>query len=166
MISVHRHEAVGAAVRALEVADQNLKNDLYLATVQTMGPVWKDVLADRAIRFHRDVRLYLPGGIIAGNNPKATAATETRTLSGGLVPAKDWPKIEFGSNREKQTTYDRRSPKGKVHKVTRRTQRQLPPRYRKGRVAYPAFAEVAPRVVSLWVQMIIRRYNEALEKAV
>ena len=95
----------------------------------------------------------------------AIAASSRRALRGGLVPADQWHAVEFGADREKVTTYQRRSPKGNLHRVSRHTARQLPPRRRAGWVAYPALAEFLPRALRLWSQLIVRKYAEAAEKA-
>jgi len=42
--------------------------------------------------------------------------------------------------------------------------RGLPSRTPKGRVVYQAFADVAPRIVSLWVQLVVKKYNDAAER--
>jgi len=47
--------------------------------------------------------------------------------------------------------------------VERRTMRGLPTRTPKGRVVYQAFADLAPRMVSLWVQIVVKKYAEAAE---
>lgn len=68
-------------------------------------------------------------------------------------------------NRDAEKTYERKNRRGGgVHKVTRHTQRQLPAATRKGRVVYPAFAEFAPRALSLWAQTTVRLVHEAFEK--
>lgn len=38
-----------------------------------------------------------------------------------------------------------------------------PRREPKGRVVYPAFADIAPRMVSLWVQIVVKSYHDAAE---
>lgn len=121
-----------------------------------MGPVWTS-LVDRYAAGSLDRRVLTAGArIAAGNPPVATAATSRRRLSGGLMPAEAWPAFEFGADRNKRTTYRR---KGAT--VTRRTRRQLPSRNPRGRVVFKAFREIAPRNVSLWVQIIVKTYNDA-----
>ena len=164
MISVRGHDALRAAVLAMKAADKDIRNDINRATRATMNPVWRSVVDAHATR-HRDARIIAQGArIIPGNPPVAVAANSRRPLRGGLVPSEQWAPVEFGANREKVTTYQRRSPKGTMHQVTRHTARQLPPRRRAGWVAYPALAETIPRMLSLWAQLIIKKYAEAAEK--
>lgn len=156
---------VRAAVLALKSAGRDLRSDINKATRETMNPVWRSLVSEHATSL-RDRDVIARGARIkAGNPPAAVAATSRRPLSGGLVPADDWQPIEFGTgSRAVATTYRRRSPNGGTHSVTRRTRTGLPQHRRGGRVAYPAVADIAPRMVSLWVQLIVRKYHEAAEK--
>ena len=52
---------------------------------------------------------------------------------------------------------------GKNADVTRRTMRGMPAPRRQGRVVYPAWADTGPRLVSLWVQTIVRTIHNAVE---
>lgn len=45
----------------------------------------------------------------------------------------------------------------------RHTNHGLPQLKRSGRVVFPAFAEIGPRMVSLWVQIVVRTYADAAE---
>lgn len=149
----------------MKSAGRELRNDINRATRAEMNPVWRSLVSLHST-YRRDGLVIARGARIkAGNPPVAVAATSKRPLSGGLVPAQDWHVIEFGAGaRERYTTYRRRSPNGGTHLVRRRTMRGLPRRIRSGRVAYPAVADIAPRMVSLWVQIIVRKYLEAAEK--
>ena len=69
----------------------------------------------------------------------------------------------FGADQDTVTTYERRGSKGGQHRVTRHTSRGLPPRRRKGRVVFPAAAEMGRRLASLFVQTIVRGIYEASE---
>lgn len=160
--------ALQAAVLAFKAADRNLRSDINKATRETMNPVWRGLVAQNATgKGGLTDRLLGPGArVAAGNPPVAKAAQSTRGVGRGrsLRPADDFGPWEFGvPNREKYTRYRRTSPKGKPHNVRRRTMRGLPQGDRSGRVVYPAFAEIAPRMVSLWVQLIVRKYHEAAE---
>jgi hypothetical protein len=162
LLSVRGDDRLKAAALAVAAANRDLRRKIDAATRTTIGPVWVGEVASRQ-RTTLDRAVYGKGTRIKpGNPPTAVAASSTKALRGGLVPGDQWRVIEFGANRAKVTTYDRVSVKGKRHKVTRHTTRQLPPPTRRGRVAYPAFAEVAPRAVALWVQLIVRVYNEAV----
>lgn len=163
MLSVRDSKALEASVLALKRMDRTLRNDINRSTKAMLDPLWKDAVGRNA-RTATDRLVIVKGTRVkAGNPPVAIAATSRKALSGGLVAADQWPVIEFGGTYNKVTTYDRVSPKGKHHRVTRHTARQLPARVKTGRVAYKALAEVTPRVVSLWVQMIVAKTYEAIE---
>lgn len=164
MISVRGSEHLRAAVLGLRQARREVRNDINRATRQTLNPVWRDAVTAGA-RTQLDRRVLAQGArILAGNPPTLAAATSTRKLRGGLVPAESWHAVEFGADRSAVTTYDRTSPKGIRHTVKRHTRRQLPPRYRKGRVVFRAAEQLAPRAASLWVSIIVRKFNEAVER--
>lgn len=163
MLSVRGSRELRAAVLALRAARREVRNDINRATRQIMNPVWRTLVASRA-RTALDRRVLDTGVRVApGNPPALVAAGSRRRLPGGLVPAEQWHAVEFGANREKVTTYSRRSPSGGTHQVRRHTARQLPARNRKGRVVHPAVADIAPRLAALWVQLIVRKFSDAAE---
>lgn len=162
MLSVLGDDRLKAAVLAMKAADRDLRARINAATRDEIGPEWVHAVNQHAVRSLDRKVIASSARIKAGNPPVAVAATSTRKLRGGLVPAQQWAPIEFGGTFNKVTTYTRRSPKGRMHKVTRHTARQLPARQRSGRVAFPAFADIAPRAVSLWVSIIVKVYNDAV----
>lgn len=164
MISVFGSREIRAVVLAIKLASRDLRNDLNRATRETMNPVWRSLVEQHAVTPLDRAVIAKGARILPGNPPVAVAATSRRRLKGGLVPADKWHAVEFGADRDKTTTYDRKSPRGTVHSVTRHTARQLPDRRRDGRVAFRAFAEIAPRMVALWVQLVVKKYAEAAEK--
>lgn len=150
-------------VLALKAVDKPIRSEISKQTRGTMNPVWRDAVASRA-RTRMDAATFGKGARIAAGNPaRAMAATSRRALSGGFTPDRDGRALEFGADRNAETTYRRRTKNG-THTVTRHTRRGLPPRNRKGRVVFPAFAEVAPRLVSMWVQIVVRNIHESLER--
>lgn len=164
----HAPAAIRAAVLALKAADRGLRSEINKATRTTMSPVWKDLINTRSRTTLSKKVLNTGVRIKAGNPPAGVAASSKRKLSGGLVPADSWHVVEFGADPNKVTTYTRRSPTGGTHKVTRHTTRQLPSRVgrgMKGNVVYPAVKQFVPRMVSLWVQTIVRTYYDAAEEA-
>lgn len=164
VLSVRGDDRLKAAVLAMKAADRDLKRKINQATVSTIGPVWASEVASRALSAVDQRVLGRGARVKAGNPPTALAASSTRALRGGLVPADSWAAYEFGQSRDRVTTYQRRSVKGQTHRVSRHTTRQLPARNRSGRVVYAAWQEVAPRTVSLWVQLIVRTYVDAVGK--
>lgn len=166
VVSVRSSKEIQAAVLGLRLMDKDLRREINKATREQMNPTWQGLVKLEAQR-PADFAILVPGTrIAAGNPPSAKAGTSTRKLSGGGVRADLAHIQEFGVNdREVYRTYDRRNRRtGGSHKVTRRTLRQFPARERKGRVIYPAFAELAPRMSKLWVQLVVRMTHEAFEK--
>ncbi|WP_413450208.1 hypothetical protein AA0Y32_06020 [Georgenia phoenicis] len=168
MLSVENSPQLQAAVLAMKAADKDLRRDINQATRETMNPVWKSlvdahmagtsVMANRVL--NKGVR------IAAGNPPRAVAATSTRGVGDGkrVTPARDYAGWEFGASRNAYSRYERKNrARSGYHVVERRTMRHLPPRTPKGRHIYPAFADIGPRMVSLWVQLIVRKYHDAAE---
>ena len=150
-------------VLALKAVDKPVRADISKQTRGTLNPVWREAVATRA-RTRMDAAVFGKGARIAAGNPaRAVAASSRRALSGGFVPDRDGRALEFGADRGAVTTYRRRTKHG-THNVTRHTRRGLPPRNRKGRVVYPAFAEFGPRLASMWVQIVVRNIHEALER--
>ncbi len=156
-----------AAVLAMKAADRSIKRDINRRTRDTMNPVWKSLVEGNSAGLPAaQVRLLGGVRIKAGNPPVAQAAQSRRAIGRrkALRPVDRYYLAEFGvPDREAYSTYDRKSPKGRVHEVRRRTMRAWPNRVKDGRVVYPAFAEFAPRAVSLWVQTVMRTYLDAAE---
>lgn len=163
VLSVRNHEELRAVVLAFKALDRTLKRDINAQTRAVLGPVWQQEVAAR-LRTPMD-SLVLGAGVRvkAGNPPVVQAATSRKAIGGRLRPANDWQGWEFGSEGYRRTTYDRRSKNGGTHTVTRNTMTQMPPRYRTGRVAYPALAATAPRMAALWVQTVVRAVHLAAE---
>ena len=167
MLSVEGHRELQAAVLAMKAANRDLRSQINKATRRELGPIWKQEVASRlgGVR-PLNAKLLQTYRATSGNPPQALAAQSTRPVGrGALVPSRDYGPWEFGTaNREAWSTYDRKNRKGSGHhKVTRRASRGLPHRRTEGRVVYPAFADAAPRMVALWVQLIVKLYNDAAE---
>jgi len=151
---------------ALRLMDKDLRREINKATRDTMNPEWTKLVKSAAVSPGEQAVLVPGARVAAGNPPAARAAASVRKLSGGALPTELANAMEFGtSDREKVTTYDRRNRKtGGSHKVTRHTRRQLPVRRPKGYVVYPSFAKLAPRMASLWTQIVVKKTHEAFEK--
>lgn len=152
-----------AAALAMKRVGRELRGEINRATVSTMGPVWKNLIESRTQHpLSREV-LMKGARVKGGNPPTLLAAKSVRRFSGGLIPGDQWAAFEFGADRTKTTTYDRTSTKGARHRVTRHTRYQLPKRKSTGWTVFPAVGEFAPRLVSLWVQIVVRKIHEAAE---
>lgn len=166
MLAVGDHRALEAAVLALKAANRDLRSRINKATRAELAPIWKQEVESQLMgRDHLTTRLLAGVRVQAGNPPRAMAAQSVRPIGRkALVPSRDYFIGEFGLDRDAIATYDRKNRKGGGrHKVTRHVNRGKPARRQSGRVAYPAFAETAPRMVSLWVQTIVKLYNDAAE---
>lgn len=155
-----------AVALAMKLVGKEIRSDINKATRDTLNPIWRTIIGIHAAGKMDQLILVKGARIRAGNPASAMAGTSTKALSGGGKPVDLSRAWEFGStNRAATMTYDRKNKKaGGTHSVTRRTQRQVPGAQRNGRVVYPAFAEIAPRMVSLWVQIIVRKIYEAYER--
>lgn len=169
MLSVKADDSLKAASLAFKAADRDLRRAINAATRDTMNPVWKSLVSANLAGTRAPTSAVLNTGvrIAAGNPPVAKAAQSTRNVGRGgpLVPARQYAAWEFGvGNRNAYSRYTRKNRKtGGSHQVERRTMRGLPPRRREGWVVYPAFGEIGPRLVSLWVQLIVKKYHDAAE---
>ena len=168
MLKVGDTRELQAAVLAMKAADRDLKKRINAATREKMNPVWRDQVKSNLAGERGLSDRVLGSGvrIAAGNPPRAMAAQSTRGIGDGkrVVPRRDYAGWEFGANRMAYSRYERKNrTKPGYHTVTRRTMKHLPRRTPQGRAVYPAFAEVAPRMVSLWVQLIVKSYYDAAE---
>jgi len=154
-----------AVALALKLIPREVRNDINRTTRAVVNPLWRDAVNSRALTTVSQKVLAKGARVAPGNPLTLIAASSRRPLSGGLVPDAQARVFEFGTNdRQKVAEYERSGRRSKAHKVKRHTQRQLPWRNDKGRVIYQAAADVAPRITSLWVQIIVRRIYEAHEK--
>jgi hypothetical protein len=174
MLSIRTARPLQAVVLALKLADRDLRKRINDATRETLNPVWRRAVDER-MQDRVDQRVFGTGTrIAAGNPPAAVAGSSRRRLPGGLVPLENWRAWEFGAvGRDTSfTEYPRaaytrhqggQAVQVRAGRVRRRTLAQVPSRASSGRVLYPAFAELAPRVAALWAQIVVQQYAQALE---
>ena len=152
-----------ATIYALRSIDKTLQKKVRDYTKAVAEPEWKKALAERAdTRLEQRVIVDTAVVSVSNQNVRIQSAGKGRPLSGGLDPKVNYPAIEFGSGK-KVTTFDRRSPKGRRHTVTRRGGAGLKGRSRTGYVFWPAAREMVPRMASLWVQTTVKTIGNALE---
>lgn len=164
MLTVEDDDRIKATVLLMKAADRDLRKVLNTETRTVMGPEWINGINSRCSGPMDTLVLARGARIKGGNPPVGVAATSTRRRSGGLVPADGWPFFEFGTlNRGKTTRYRTHSRKGKPYTVTRHTRRQLPTRNKSGRVVYATLRDIGPRMVSLWVQTVVKVYRDAAD---
>lgn len=157
-----------ATVLALKQLDKPVKKQIADQTRTTMNPAWREAIATKAAGSRQDFAVFGKGARVAAGNPARLVSTASRRPlrkgTNGFVPNTHGRFLEFPSGVPgKYVQYSRASKNGGRHTVRRRTMAGLPPRKSGGRVVYPAVAEVMPRFVSLWVQIVVRNIHESLE---
>jgi hypothetical protein len=156
-----------AVALALKLVDRNIRNDINRESRATLNPVWRGIVGLNATS-EMDRRILAKGARVAPGNPTTLiAASSKKALSGGLVPDDRATAAAFelgAQERNRVKTYDRKNRSGAgSHRVKRHTARQMPAPS-KGRVVYSSFAEIAPRITSLWIQIVVRNIYEAHEE--
>lgn len=150
----------GAAL-ALKAVAKEIRNDINRTTRAEGSTWWKEAIEQRATTRMDKLVLAKGARIQPGNPARAIAASSRRPLADGLVPDTDARAWEFGTTEpEHQDTYKRKDGAS----VTRHVKRQLPRATNQGRVVYPAWADTGPRLVAMWVQVIVRKIHESLEQ--
>lgn len=166
MLKVGDDSRLDAVVYGLKLVPREVRNAVNRETRATLKPIWQQELQRQAAgRDPFTARMVGKGLVSGGNPPVMRAYTSRRPLRpGGISPDAEGYLAEFGGRSSRSSTYRRRSANGGRHDVTRRTMLGLPQTISRGRVAYPAAAEVAPRMASLWVQTYVRAVYQALEE--
>lgn len=141
-VSVQNNSALLAVVFAMKAAPRTIAADVRKQTRAVIGPQWTKAVTARA-KTEQQTRVIVNTSKVrvSDQNVTLTSLSSRRpVLSGGLRPVEDGKAFEFGS-----------------------TKKNLPPPRRSGYVIYPAFANIVPRALSLWVQTTFRVLHEALE---
>jgi hypothetical protein len=164
MLSVDQSR-LRAANKRFRQLPREVKNDLRKYQRAEAGPIWKSEVASHLNATPISSRVFKTGNTIkAGAVITLKAGGSNKKLSGGATAAELIRPAEFGTTRrDKYTKYNRRSPKGTVHPVVRRTSRQLPTRRRGGYVVYPAAGAASKRLVSLSVQTVTRSIYDSVK---
>lgn len=159
-----------AVALGYKLVSKEIRKDINATVREVLNPVWREEIAERVSQSGSriDGLIFAKGARVAAGNPaRVMAATSRRPLRkgpGGLRPDIEGRAFEFGSSdRQKKSTYTSRSSKGTAYKVTRRAATGLPAKRNAGRIVYPAFAATMPRMVSLWVSLIARKFYDAFE---
>ncbi len=149
-----------AAVLALKAADSTIKRDVSGRLRETMNPSWRSEVSQHLTGVSRmEARMLTPGvRIAAGNPPALVAASSRRKVGGGLTPDVNAAGFEFGAS---DAVREGKNRKGTTYK--RHVMRHLPGRNRRGRVVFPAAADLLPRVAAFWTQSVIRAFMDAAE---
>ena len=138
-------------------ADKDLRKELNRAVRQEGLPWLRHGIRRKATR-KQDVKIANTARIRGGQNPGIVVGSSGKI---GREPIRDLVReYEFGGDRDFRAKYGSTSPKGKRHPVTRHTQRQLPWGRKQGRFVYPAVAQIAPQIVSMWLGILTSTYRE------
>jgi hypothetical protein len=166
MLKVGDDSRLDAVVYGLKLVPRDVRNRINRETRATLKPIWQQEIQKHLAGTSSFTTRMIGKGLVSGGNPPVMrAATSRRPLRpGGVTPDAEGYLAEFGGRDTLYSTYRRRSKNGGRHDVKRRTKLGLPQTDRRGRVAYPAAADVAPRMASLWVQLFVRSVYEALEE--
>jgi hypothetical protein len=166
VLKVGDDSRLDAVVYGLKLVPRDVRNRVNRDTRSTLKPIWQQEIQKHLAGTDTFTGRMIGKGLVSGGNPPVMrAATSRRPMRpGGLVPDVEGYLAEFGGRDTLYSTYRRRSPNGGRHEVHRRTRLGLPRTERRGRVVYPAAAETAPRMASLWVQTFVRAVYEAVEE--
>ncbi|WP_036967829.1 hypothetical protein [Promicromonospora kroppenstedtii] len=148
---------VTAAATALKAVDRTVKNQTARNLRSALPGIWTQDAIIGQTRTRMDRAVF--------NGVRVGASSSRITLQAGTSPLiRDdiASALEFGDPAKGYTTYTERRRGQSVH-VRRRTQNQLPGPVRKGRVVHPALSAAMPRLVSLYVQTVVRTIYEAWE---
>lgn len=158
---------VADVLRALRAAPAGLREAVARTTSQYMLPAWQEELNQRtpANRTQAKVLMTDPKAASFPLGFAIAAGGSTVPLSGGLVPAENARAFEFGTSIPSHTPYTQRSRKGTWYQVRgKRTNAQMPSRSRTGWIVYPAATKIADRLISLWMQTVVREYHDAIDR--
>lgn len=163
-IPVGASRELQALLLALRGARKDVTTQVRKHSREVIGPVYRRELAERvSSRLETRVIYDSARASVSNQNIRLTAATSKRRLSGGLVPARDFGAIEYGMNSTKTSDIVATSSRGKRYSYTRAVGSRFRPNRRQGYVFWPSVANVAPRIVSLWVQTAVRTLGDAID---
>lgn len=170
-IDVNASREVQATVLAIRNAGTEIARQYRQALAGMAGPAWSEAVRGRvATRMQTRVLSDTARVRVSNQNVRLSSAAVGRPLSrrtGGAGPARpaDIARlVEFGGSPTKRTRYNRTSPKGNRHTVTRRTMTGYGDRAPKGNAVYPALADMVPRIAALAVQTCVRTLADAFDR--
>ena len=142
-VSVLNSRELQAIIFATKAAPKTVAAEVRKATRNAIGPQWGKAVASKA-KTTQQTRVIVNTSKVRVSDQSVvltSLSSRRRALSGGLVPVEDGKGFEFGSSKASQFPRARAS----------------------GYVIYPAFADIVPRALALWVQTVLRVIHEALE---
>lgn len=158
---------VKAAAAALQRAGTEANGKIIQATAGTMSAAFGEEISRSAGSAVQQAVIGAGAESHGSGFGLEMSANHGTTLSGGTITPQAGRGFEFGSlHAGAPTTYTQRSRNGKRYTVTRQSDRQMPTRSTRGWVAYPAASRVFPRVLQMWMQIIVKTAHDAIEKGV
>lgn len=162
-------EELRAASLGLRIAQTEIRKQAYKRTREAILPDWQKSIAEK-ISGTSNSRM---ASIVLANTArvqvgyagiKLTAATQSKKLSGGLVPNENWPVVEFGSTGRKGAMTEITGRRGnKRYNYKRRILTWSQPYKRGGYFVFEAGNEMATRYIAIWVHTVARTLHDALE---
>lgn len=163
-VSAESSKEVRTLISAMKLMDRDIARETRAYAKKAMDPI-----VNESLKGHATTRLQVRGIVdttrvkVSDQNVTVKAGAVKGKFSGGLDARRSIKALEFGGSETKTKTYGTRSKRGKPYKVTRHTMRQLGPRAKSGNTFYPAVGDMAPRVVSLYIQTLLRTIHESIE---
>jgi len=144
-VSVLNSRELLATVYAIKAAPAAIRADLRQQTRAVIGKEWQRALHGQPASVQQTRMLVATARVKVSDQSVAlqSANSKRKALSGGLTPFDAGKAFEFGAGR--------------------RQGRRFPPPRSSGYVVYPAFADVAPRALALWVQTTVRVIADGLD---
>lgn len=162
-ISAHSSKQLQAVILASKQVERETRAQIRKHTRDIVRPEWERAVRERAsTRLEHRVLGDTARAVVSDQNVTLKTAHIGRALSGGLKPSEAWGPVEFGAD-GRRTSYTGRRGSTTFPVNARRTTLQFRPVNRRGYVAYPAAADIIPRIASLWAQTAVRTLHEAFE---
>lgn len=161
-ISVFTSPALQGTILALKGMDREVAAQVRKATKEVTQTAWSEALAAEASTPLENRVLTQTARVSVTNQNVSlkTGQAAKKLRAGGPAINTLTPAVEFGAVHGTYAAAE--SARGRQYK--RRTKQQFKTRNVKGNVAYPAAADVIPRIAALWVQTVVRTFHESLEK--
>lgn len=163
-ISVHVSPQLQAMLTRIRELPADVRKQVRVQTKADALPIWREEVGSNVhsrlegLVFGRTARV-----AVTDRGVRLQAARVGKALCGGLDVKTQWHAVEFGGDPDVRRKVETRSRAGRAYTATRHTQRQLRPRNRTGYVVFPAVADSVPRLMSLWLQTIVRAGHDALD---
>jgi len=159
-ISVFESPQLQATMLALRGMDRELAAQIRKATKTVTVNEWRAALAPHATTpLEKTVLVGSARVAVTNKNVSLKSGQLAKKLSSGAPLYSLTRGTEFGSTPRQITTS---SSTGKSYK--RSTGAPFRARKQTGYVAYPAAADVIPRIAALWVATVVRTFHEALDE--